>query len=128
MHICSMFLAGMELYIKCSSILRQNSTSAFGFFVPSIIFFRKYDQWYFQIFPQKNGESPYPTRPSHRPKRPKRPQVDLFTRHRALTNSKGFASFEDPEGEPWKFLPMTDPMGYFSRVVSFKFPEKKAAR
>jgi len=25
-------------------------------------------------------------------------QVDLFTRHRALTNSKGFASFEDPEG------------------------------
>ena len=26
-------------------------------------------------------------------------QVDLFTRHRALTNSKGFASFEDPEGE-----------------------------
>lgn len=25
-------------------------------------------------------------------------QVDLFTHHRALTNSKGFASFEDPEG------------------------------
>jgi len=25
-------------------------------------------------------------------------QVDLMTRHRALTNSKGFASFDDPEG------------------------------
>ena len=25
-------------------------------------------------------------------------QVDLFTQHRALTNSRGFASFEDPEG------------------------------
>jgi hypothetical protein len=25
-------------------------------------------------------------------------EVDLFTHHRALTNSKGFASFEDPEG------------------------------
>lgn len=26
-------------------------------------------------------------------------QVDLLTRHRALTNSRGFASFEDPEGQ-----------------------------
>lgn len=77
----------------------------------------------FRYFPKQKWGEPSPTRPSHRPKRP---QVDLFTRHRALTNSKGFASFEDPEGEePWKFLPMTDPMKYFSRVVSFKFPEKK---
>lgn len=133
MHMSSMFLSGMELYINFSSILRQNSASAFGYFVPSILFFSKiWSVVFSDISPQKNGESPSPTRPSHRPKRPKRPQVDLFTRHRALTNSKGFASFEDPEGEePWKFLPMTDPIRshkIFFKSCFFQISRKKAAR
>lgn len=64
MHMSSMFLSGMELYINFSSILRQNSASAFGYFVPSILFFfENMISGIFRYFPPKKWGEPFPHTP-----------------------------------------------------------------